>query len=257
MAFPERIVCLAAEIPEILYRLGALERVVGISAYTTRPREASSIPKVSGFQFGSPDKIMELEPDLIILTSGVQRDLGHQLAARGATLLHFNPHRFQELYDTIRIVGNVVNKPMEAEKLNDEIQREVAKIEPIVQRFTTRPRVYFEEWMDPHLCGTGWVSDLIELAGGKDVFREKAIHGRNASERTVTDDEVIRVQPDIILASWCGKPFDEPSFMRRQGYDAIPAVEMSQVYEVESQILQFGPMLVDSLKNLVDIIHRA
>ncbi len=256
MSFPERIVCLAAEVPEILYRLQALDKVVGISAYTTRPTEALSIPKASGFKFGSTDRIMAMQPDLVILTSGVQKVLAAELAAQGATLLHFNPHRFDELYDSISLLGNLVNKPEEAALLNHEIRSEVAQIQARAKSLSKRPKVYFEEWMDPLLCGTGWVSDLIEMAGGQDIFRERSIAGRKAQDRGVTYEEVVHLQPDIILASWCGKPLDKPTLLGRPGFDTIPAVQTSQVYEVESEILQFGLMLVDSLKRLADIIEE-
>ncbi|MCL6452189.1 MAG: ABC transporter substrate-binding protein [Alicyclobacillus sp.] len=250
MSFPNRIVCLAAETPEILHRLGVLDKVAGISAYTTRPEEALRIPKVSGFKFGSVERIMRLNPDLVILTSGVQKELAMSLAAAGVTLLHFNPHRLTDLFDEIRLLGNVVGKPEEAERLNDEIQSKLYLIEEQRNALSVHPRVYFEEWMDPFMCGTGWVSDLITIAGGRDVFRERSLTGRSAIDRVVTDDDIIEAQPDIVLASWCGKPFDKASFVSRTGFSEIPAVIHDEVHEVRSEILQFGPMLLDSLKEL-------
>lgn len=256
MTYPERIVCLAAEIPEILFRLGALDKVVGISAYTTRPKEALGIPKVSGFKFGSVERIMAVNPDLVILTSGVQKELAAHLASNGATLLHFNPHRLSDLYETIQLLGNLVNKFFEAEKLNADIRAEVAKIEDMAQALPVRPRVYFEEWMNPLICGTGWVSDLIELAGGEDVFRNKSLSGRTAASRIVTNEEILDMAPDIVLASWCGKPFERNSFVGRDLYGQMPAVRNAKVYEVSGEILQFGPMLVDSLKELSEMFQQ-
>lgn len=256
MPFPERIVCLAAEMPEIFYRLGVLDRVIGISAYTKRPQQAHDIPKVSGFQFGSVERIMKLKPDLVILTSGVQKELASKLAQAGATLLHFNPHRLSELFDTISLLGNVVGKATEASHLNAEVQSEILQIQAQAQSLPIHPRVYFEEWMDPLICGTGWVSDLIEIAGGQDIFREKSIHGRNVSDRVIEMGEVVSLQPDIVLASWCGKPFDIQSFESRPSCSGLTAIQRSSVYEIDSQILQFGPMLVDSLKELFQIFKN-
>ncbi|MCF8566550.1 helical backbone metal receptor [Alicyclobacillus tolerans] len=256
MAFPERIVCLAAEVPEILFRLGALDKVVGISAYTTRPKEALDIQKVSGFKFGSPERIMSLKPDLVVLTSGVQKELAAQLAAKGATLVHFNPHRLEDLYSSIQLLGNLVNKPREADRLSAQIQTEISEIKAMSKTLPERPKVYFEEWMDPIICGTGWVSDLIEIAGGQDVFREKSIRGRSASERTVSIEEIVGAAPDVVLASWCGKPFENSSFLARNGFESIPAVQYSKVYEVSGEILQFGPMLIDRLKDLSKLFRE-
>ena len=256
MAFPERIVCLAAETPEILYRLGALDKVVGVSAYTSRPEQALEITKVSGFKNGSTNRIMSLKPELVILTSGVQKELATKLTASGATLLHLNPHRVSELFDVISLLGNIVGKTIEAQVLNEEIQNEISQIQEQGKTLSVQPKVYFEEWMEPMICGTAWISDLIAIAGGEDVFRQKSIQGRSASDRVIMAEDVVRMQPDVVLASWCGKPFELSSFVQRKGYNNIPAVRQSRVYEVNSRILQFGPMLVDSLRELHGIFKQ-
>lgn len=253
--YPERMVCLAAEIPEILHRLGALDRIVGISAYTTRPIEALSISKVSGFSHGSVKKIMENRPDLVILTSGVQKDLAAALAAEGVTILHLNPHRLEDMFDTIQLLANLVNRTREGEAYCAELRTEVGRIQKQAAALPVRPRVYFEEWMDPIIVGTGWVSDLVELAGGIDVFRERSIHGRRAADRTVESTDIIAASPDIILASWCGKAFQREEFVSRPGMADVPAVRKNQIYELTSEVLQCGPMLIDSLKQIHGIFR--
>lgn len=250
--YPERIVCLAAEIPEILYELNALDRVVGISAYTTRPAEALSLTKVSGFQYGSVERILRERPDLVILTSGVQKELASKLAAAGATLLHLNPHRLDDLFSNIRLLGNLVGEPTRAHALCERLQSDIAQIRRQGKELSWHPKVYFEEWMDPLLCGTGWVSDLIEIAGGTDVFRARSLAGRLTADRRVTEDEWVQAAPDIMLASWCGKPFEERAVRDRPHANKVPAVQNGHVYEVDGTILQFGPMLVDVLRD----IHR-
>ncbi|QQE79681.1 cobalamin-binding protein [Alicyclobacillus sp. SO9] len=255
MSYPERIVCLAAEVPEIFFQLGALDKVVGISAYTTRPAEAMQIPKVSGFKFGNMKRVLSFKPDVVILTSDVQKDLAAELVSTGVTIVHFNPHRLDELFKNITLLGNLVNESEKAEQLNVRLHKELNDIQTIVQDNPNSPRVYFEEWMDPLICGTGWVSDLITAAGGQDIFREKSIEGRKAAERVVTNDEVLQADPDIIFASWCGKPFDRSEFESRPGYKTLPAVQNGRVYELNSEILQFGPMLFDRLHELSKIIQ--
>ncbi len=254
--YPERIVCLAAEIPDILYRLGALDRVVGISAYTTRPPEALSIPKVSGFQHGSVKRILHHQPDIAILTSGVQKELASELSAQGVTTVHFNPHRLEDMFHTILLLGNLVGKPEEAVHLAAQLRDEVEAVREQAAKLPFRPSVYFEEWMDPIIVGTAWVSDLIEIAGGTDVFREQSINGRKASDRVVETEDVIAAAPDIVLASWCGKPFDLAVFVSRPGFPDVPAVKNDMVVEVSSEVLQCGPMLIDSLKDIHSIIRK-
>jgi iron complex transport system substrate-binding protein len=254
--YPQRIVCLAAETPEILHRLNALDRVVGISAYTKRPEQALQIPKISGFKYGNEKRIKEVNPDLAILTSGVQKELATKLADTGINTLHLQPHRLQDLFKSITLVGNVVGKPREAENLNAELFREMEDIRLQAATLPWNPRVYFEEWMDPLICGTAWVSDIIEMAGGRDVFRSISVEGRNAQQRIIQTRDVIDAAPDMVLASWCGKPFNKKDFISRDGYMEIPAVFRDAVYEVDGSILQVGPMLIESLKEVFKLIKN-
>jgi iron complex transport system substrate-binding protein len=245
-----------AEIPEILYHLGALDRVVGISAYTTRPLEALNIEKVTGFQHGNIKRIMKNNPQLAILTSGVQQKLANDLAQEGVSMLHLNPHRLEDMFDSITLIGNLVGEAERAKQLNSRLREEVEEVRTLASRLPRRPRVYFEEWMDPFICGTGWVSDLIEIAGGQDVFRQRSIEGRRAAERIVSPEQVIDAAPEIILASWCGKPFRPEELMNRPHFSDVPAVQAGAVYEIKSEILQCGPMLMDSLRELHTIIKN-
>jgi iron complex transport system substrate-binding protein len=254
--YPQRIVCLAAEIPEIFHRLGALHRIVGISAYTKRPAEALELPKISGFKFGNIDRIKKCDPEMAILTSGVQKELAQKLVDEGIAVLHLNPHRLGDLFDTITLIGNLVGKPDEAKALNHELQNEMDNIRRSAAELSWKPRVYFEEWMDPMICGTAWVSDLIETAGGIDIFRERSIGGRKIETRVIRPEDVIQAAPDLILASWCGKPFDKESMVNRNGFNRIQAIAQNAVYEIDSMILQCGPMLVDSLKEIHRIIRN-
>ncbi len=254
--YPERIVCLAAEMPAILDQLGVLDRVVGISAYTTEPPQALSLPKVSGFRSGSIRRILEQKPDLAILTSGVQHELGSRLAAQGVSLLHVNPHRLADVYHTVSLLGNVTGKPERAVAINAELRQTFDAIETMGRGLPWHPRVYFEEWMDPMICGTGWVSDIITMAGGIDIFRHVSIHGRTAASRQVTQDQVAAAKPDVFLASWCGKPFEEDTVRERPQAYTIPALHYDAVYELDGGILQCGPSLVEAARQVHRILRE-
>lgn len=255
--YPERIVCLAAEIPGILAELGSLDRVVGISAYTTYPREALNIPKVSGFEHGSVDRIVAQRPDLVILTSTVQQKLAAGLAERGASILHLNPHRLEDLFRNVRLLGATVGEAARAEALVRRLEAEVDAVRQSSRSLKHRPRVYFEEWMDPLIAGAGWVSDLIDTAGGIDIFRERALRGRLARDRVVTPEEWIAAQPDIIFASWCGKPFRIDQMQARLQAERVPALQTGRVYEVDGTVLECGVRLVDRLRDMAQIIREA
>jgi iron complex transport system substrate-binding protein len=253
--YPERIVCLAAEIPGILAELGALDRVVGISAYTTYPPEALHIPKVSGFQHGSVNRILAQDPDLVIVTSMVQQKLAAGLAEQGASILHLNPHRLADLFHNVRLLGAIVGEEERAWALVRRLQGEIEAVRRTASALPHRPRVYFEEWMNPLITGVGWVSDLIEVAGGIDVFRERTLTGRQARDRTVSPEEWIAAQPDVIVASWCGKPFQIDQMRRRPQAQEVPALQTGRVYEMDGTVLECGIRLVDRLHDFARIIR--
>ena len=255
--YPERIVCLAAEIPGILSELDALDRVVGISAYTTYPTEALTIAKVSGFQHGSIDRILAQQPDLVILTSTVQQKLAAGLAERGASILHLNPHRLEDLYRNVRLLGAVVGEHTRADALARRLEGEVEAVRQASQNLKRRPRVYFEEWTDPLITGVAWVSDLIHTAGGTDIFRERSLKGRLARDRVVQPQEWVSAEPDIIFASWCGKPFQLDQVRQRPQAEQVPALQTGRVYEVDGTVLECGIRLIDRLHDMAQIMRDA
>ncbi len=255
---PRRIVCLTEEPTEILYALGEGERVVGISAWTVRPPEAKEDkPIVSGFTGGNVKKICALEPDLVIGFSDIQAELASKLIARNLQVLIFNQRSIQQILDVVLVLGRMVGKEAAAQEL---IAGYRANLDAVATRHVgqARPKVYFEEWPDPLIHGIQWVSELIHIAGGEDVFAETA-KGKLAKERMPAADQVIAAAPDVIVASWCGKPVNKDSFTEREGWDAIPAVRDGRIHEIESElILQPGPAcLTDGLDALERAIHNA
>jgi iron complex transport system substrate-binding protein len=249
---PERIVCLTEEPTETLYLLGEGRRVVGISAYTHRPPEARrEKPVVSAFIGGSVAKIKALEPDLVIGFSDIQADLAQQLVAANLQVLIFNQRTVQEILDTILIMGRLVGAEPRARALVEGYIARLAAVQARAQARSWRPRVYFEEWDEPMISGIGWVSELIELAGGHDIFRDRA-HGKHASERFVSAQEVRERAPEVYVASWCGKPLDRAAVLAREGFAELPALRAGRLHELDPAIiLQPGPAcLTDGLDAL-------
>lgn len=254
---PERIVCLVEEPTEILYELGEEDRIVGISAYTVRPERAKDEkPVVSAFIGGSVDKIQALEPDLIIGFSDIQGELAKKLIEAGEQVLIFNQRSLQDILDVVMTIGRLVGKEGRAREL---VEGYIARLEAAAERNAAqswRPKVYFEEWPDPQISGIRWVSQLVELAGGEDIFADKS-RGALAKERFVDHAQVIEHAPDIIVASWCGKPVDCDAILTREGYEDVPAIRDEQIHEIDSSlILQPGPAcLTDGLDALEAIIR--
>ena len=254
---PERIVCLTEEPTEILYALGEDERIVGISAYTCRPPKAADDKKVvSAFIGGSIKKISALKPDLIIGFSDIQAELAHDLIKANLPVLIFNQRSLQEILDVIITIGSIVGRRAEATEL---VRGYIETIEAAKERTKAqkrRPRVYFEEWDDPRITAIEWVGELIEIAGGENIFADRS-SGKLAKERFVDDEEILEADPEIICASWCGKKVDLDSFEKREGYSEMTAIKNDEIHELEPEIiLQPGPAcLTDGLARLEEIIR--
>ena len=255
---PRRIVCLTEEPTEILYLLGAGERVVGISAFTVRPPEARrDKPVVSAFIGGSVQKIRALQPDLVIGFSDIQAELAKQLIQANLPVLIFNQRSLQEVLDVILALGRLVDRKAQAEALVARYVQRLESLAAAAARRSTRARVYFEEWDEPMITAIRWVSELIEIAGGRNVFGARSL-GKLAKERFVSAEEVVREDPEVVLASWCGKPFERALFESRPGFAALTAVRQGRVHEVPPElILQPGPAcLTDGLDFLLDVLKE-
>lgn len=252
---PQRIFCLTEETVETLYLLGEQDRIVGISGYCVRPPEARrDKPRVSAFTSADIPKILDLRPDLVLSFSDLQADIVAVLIRQGVPVHAFNQRTIAEIMDMIRLLGALVGAAARADlELNAGIKRARQR----AMQLLWRPRVYFEEWDQPIISGIAWVSELIEAAGGIDVFSDRA-PGRSATERIVTAAEIIDRHPDIIIGSWCAKKFRPAKVVARFGFEQIPAVQNNALYEIKSPIiLQPGPAaLTDGLKALQDIIGR-
>ena len=138
------------------------------------------------------------------------------------------------------------------------MQDNLRKIKQQAEQLPKHPKVYFEEWFDPIITGIGWVSELIEIAGGIDCYQEFSTQSL-AKNRIVADaSEVIAKQPDIYIASWCGRKFDEEKVTSRVGWQTIPAIKNGDIFEINStDILQPGPAaLTDGVAQLAKIIKQ-
>ena len=253
--FPQRIVCLTAETTEIAFTLGAGDRVVGVPGTARRPEAARDRARVGGFTTFRADKILALEPDLVLAFSDLQRDVVSELIAAGVSVLCTNQRSFDEVLRAVLLIGGALGCEAAARDLIADMRDEVRQVREYSSMWPDRPRVYFEEWMDPLISGIAWVSDLIEIAGGRDVFAELREHG-SARERIVAADEVARRDPQIILASWCGKPVDRVVIAARPGWSAMAAVAAGQIHEIPGEdVLAPGPSLMHGLRRIHEIIH--
>jgi iron complex transport system substrate-binding protein len=254
-SYPRRIACLTEETTEILYLLGEQDRIVGVSGYTVRPPEARLKPKISAFTTARFERIMAVEPDLVLAFSDLQADIVRELLVRGITVLAFNQRSVEEILEMILTLARIVGAAEKGEALVAGYRAELAAIAHAASQFPRRPRVFFEEWKDPLISGIRWVEELVEIAGGDPVFPELR-HEKAAKGRIVDPADVIPRAPDIIIASWCGMKVSPEAIRARPGWNAIPAVRNGQIHEIKSTyILQPGPAaLTDGVRQLHSII---
>jgi iron complex transport system substrate-binding protein len=257
MTGPQRIVCLTEEPTEVLYALGEDHRIVGISGFTVRPpRARKEKPKVSAFTSAKIGAILALEPDLVIGFSDIQADIARDLVRAGVEVWISNHRSVEGILEYIRRLGALVDAVDAAAAYVQRAREHIAAVERAAAGLPRRPRVYFEEWDDPLITGIRWVAELIRIAGGDDVFPERAAMSL-ARDRIVADPEdVVRRAPDIVFGSWCGKKFRPEQVAARSGWSAMPAVRDRELHEIKSPIiLQPGPAaLFDGLDAMHTVI---
>ena len=257
--YPERIVCLTEETNETLYLLGEEHRIVGISGFTVRPpRARREKPRVSAFLSAKTDRILELQPDLVLGFSDLQADIAATLVRQGIEVHLFNHRSVAGIFRMMAMLGAMIGCSAKAEALCARLHAEVEAVRAAGLALPRRPRVYFEEWDEPQISAIAWVSELVGIAGGEDIFPELACQSLGR-DRIIADPlEVPRRAPDLILGSWCGKKFRPEQVASRPGWQEVPAVRHGNLAEVKSPIiLQPGPAaLTDGLQALHEQIAR-
>jgi iron complex transport system substrate-binding protein len=252
---PQRIACLTEETTEWLYLLGEEARIVGISGFTVRPRRArEEKPKVSAFTSARIDKILALRPDCVLGFSDLQADIAAELIRHGIQVTIFNQRSVAEIFSMLYQVAAMVGQVQRGAELLAAMRARLLAIEEAAKALPRRPRVFFEEWDEPHISAIRWVSELMAIAGGDDCFPELAAQALGKNRIVADGGEIVRRNPDIIIGSWCGKKFRPEQVAARPGWDSMNAVKNGQLFEIKSpDILQPGPA---ALTDGVEQLHR-
>lgn len=257
---PQRIVCLTTETVEILYAIGEQDRIAGITGYTVRPpRARKEKPKVYAFTTGDIDKILAVQPDLVLTFSDLQADIARDLIKSGVAVYAFNQRSIDDTLGMIETIGRLVGAEEKALRMVAELEGQIAATRAVaaarIARNGRRPRVYFEEWDEPNITAVRWVSELIEIAGGENIFADRAASPLARDRILANPLEVVARAPDIVIGSWCGKHFRPERVSSRPGWSTVPAVINGRLHEIKSAIiLTPGPVAIsEGLPLLLDI----
>ncbi len=256
-SLPRNIICLTEESVETLYAIGLQEIVKGVSIFVKRPAEAMNKPKVSAFTDSKIEKIVAMKPDLVIGFSDIQKDIARELIEKGINVYISNQRSISEILSYILTLTHMVGEAKKGQELVEKLNQKIQEIAKLSKELKHKPKVYFEEWDEPKISDIQWVSESIEIAGGINIFAKES-EGKLAKERFVTDEQIIKANPDIILGCWCGKKVNLESIKKRQSWQNIEAVKNNQLFELAPEIfLQPGPApIIDGLDQLFQIFKK-
>ena len=253
---PQRIVCLTEETVELLYLLGEEDKIVGVTGYAVRPKVVrKQKPRISSFKSANIQKIIELKPDIILAFSDIQSEIVANLVKKGQSVLCFNQRDIEGIFNMMQTISSLLDIKQKGINLVSKLKKNIYQIKNKYSNYN-KLKVYFEEWKDPLITGLKWVSELINIAGGEDIFYKKSLN-ELAKDRIISVEEVIKENPDIIIGSWCGKKVNFDQIRNRRGWNKINAIKYDKIYELKSPlILQPGPAaLTDGLDEIVKILN--
>lgn len=244
---------------EFLYAIGRSDLIAGVSVYAVRPEGVKkNHPVISAFTHANIKKILELKPDLVVGFSDIQKDIARELIGAGVDVYISNQRSLQEILRYLSTLGNMIGEGEKTRQLIGKLESKMLMARERASALPSRPKVYIEEWDEPRICGIRWFSELVELCGGEDIMAAKAQDGTLATQRFVTDEEVVAAAPDIILGCWCGKKVEIDSFKRRPDFSGIPAIRKNHIYELPPEIfLQPGPApFLEGIDLLLDLFFK-
>lgn len=248
---PQKIISLSPAITEILFAIGAGDRVTGVTEYCDYPAEALNKPKVGSFQNPNLELIISGKPDVIFVAAGIQEDFVKQFNELGIRVVTLDAENIGQVLDNIKLAGTVTGDRARSEQVVSGLEKRIAAVRERVAGADTRPAVFFEVWDEPLMtAGPGsFIDDLITTAGGKNIASDAVKRFAEFSR-----EMLIERNPDIyILNSHAHKPED---VKKRAGYSGLKAVKENRVYTIEDDLVTLpGPRIVEGLEEVAKIIH--
>ncbi len=266
-AYPNTIISLAPSNTEILFALGLDNKVVAVTDYCNYPYNftawiaAGNMTSVGDFSKPNMEVIASLNPDLILATAGVQGETVDTMRSLGYKVLVLDPANITGVFKDIELVGKATGKNAEATTLVNSLSNRIDAVVNKVANAPTKPKVYYEVWYDPtSLWSAGskaWQNELIEKAGGTNIFADQQLDYFQSSSEAVVDRN-----PDVIVLPATGMGFGAPFWgsidevKARPGWDSTNAVHTDKLYQIDGDVIaRAGPRVADAVETLARFIH--
>ncbi len=247
----ERVVSLAPSNTEIVFALGARDKLVGVTTYCDYPEEAKSKEKVGDFANPNVEKIISLKPEVVLATGGIQKGVVGRLEKAGIKVFVIDPRNFEQLFVDIEKVGEILGLKEKAEELTKSMRNKVKEIEEKTKDLP-KPKVFFEIYSQPLMTAgeRTFIDDMIRISGGVNI-------GASAGEGfpQFSEEQLLKENPDVYIAVK-GSMNNPADIKKRAGYKALKAVKEGRVYVVDDNLVtRPGPRLVDGLMEVARAIH--
>ncbi len=254
-SFPRRILSLAPSNTEILYALGLGDSIVGVTEYCLYPPEAQSKTRLKGWVSIPVEKILALEPDLVVTSTICQDALKRKLDEAKVPLLHLDPRDLNGIIQSFLKLGQAAGKEAEAKALARKFEQERKAIQASVP--SGHPRVYCEEWSKPPAVSGNWVPELVTAAGAEYFPIEPG-----TLSRPVRLEEIQAFDPEIVILSICGQGLepDPAQILQRVGWERLKAVQGKWIFVLEDSLLNCpGPRVLEGarlLRQILEAFHQ-
>ncbi len=248
-----RIVSLAPSNTEILYALGAEDRLVACTRYCDFPAEAAKKPRIGGWLDIKDELVLKHKPDLLLTSAFVQSDIAERYKKLGISIEAVMPATLVGVFNSIKKIGKLVSKEKEAESLIKKMNRKIAEIRRKSRFADHTPRLYVEEWHKPPTVSGKWVPTLAKIARANYSLIKAGHHSRE-----VFLEEIQKYNPEYIILSICGirGKAQWEWVAQRPGWESISAVKNSRVFVIDDSCLNRpGPRLMQGLEMLADLLH--
>ncbi|MHC1566303.1 MAG: ABC transporter substrate-binding protein [Candidatus Syntropharchaeia archaeon] len=256
---PERIVSLAPSTTEILFAIGAGDRVVGVDDYSNYPPEVVSLPKIGGYATINVERVVSLKPDLVVAAYGNGIDTIEALNSLGIKVVGLNPRSLDDILHDIDLLGKVTGTQENATRLINEMKKRIDTVKDATEEVTHRPRILHVIWHDPlWTAGNGtFENEMISIAGGENIASD--IDGYSViSLETVVDRD-----PEVIITTsgggmgLAGRNLSYEYITTDSRFVGITAVKEGRVYVIDADIAcRPGPRIVDALEQIFRFIHH-